>query len=433
MRHLFALLFASLAACQGATGTIILDLTTAPGSTVLDSVETLRVTASNPVQVFETTRSDDGGFDLSMELEAGVTAALTLEGFDASGGLVATGMSPEVGFAPSNARIAIYVAPPMSIAPAPERLAPLRTGVSIDSVVYGAVFAGGEEAGAPSDKLQIYNAFDHSLVDGLPVPAPRTGVAVGGAPSAVYLFGGADATDAASGELTRFDTTVAPSGAYQSLGDTPSLARSGERMVRIGTESYLVTGTPPLLVENFTVSARTEVPTLPTVGAALPDATAAVFVGGATGLVRYRNNTLDTLPGEVTRERAAVTALPSGQFLVIGGGPADAPLRSALLVDPTTGTVTSRPDVLAVGRYAPAVAATPRHVVVSGGVDAAGLPLDTAEILDATTLERVAMLPVTPRAGAIAIALPTQQVLIGGGLASGDLLELFTPPPPTQR
>jgi hypothetical protein len=433
MRHALALVVALLAGCDGATGTIALDLATAPGSTVLDGVEKLRVTVSNPFRSFETTRSDNGGFDLSMELEAGVSATLIVEGFDASDGLVATGMSPEIGFSPTNARIVIYVAPPMSIAPAPEMLSPPRTGVSIDSVVYGAVFVGGEEAGAPSGKLQIYNAYDHSLVDGLATPAPRTGVAVGGAPSSVYLFGGTDAAGAASGELTRFDTTVSPSGAYTVLGDAPNLARTGERMVRVGSEAFLVTGSPPLLVESFKATARTELATLPTVGAALANTTAAVFVGGSTGLVRWRNNTFDTLPGEVARERAAITALPSGQFLVIGGGPADAPVRSALLVDPATGTVTARPDTLAIGRYAPAVAATARHVLVAGGVDAAGVPLDTAEILDATTLERLATLPVTPRAGAVAIALPTQQVLIGGGLASSELLELFTPPPPTQR
>ncbi|MDX2090660.1 MAG: hypothetical protein SFX73_22565 [Kofleriaceae bacterium] len=429
MRRTLALA-ALLGACDGTSGTINLDLTTAPGSTVLDNVERLRLSVSNPWSVFETPRGADGGFDLAVDVEAGVSAALIVEGFDASGDLVATGMSPEVAFAPTNARLVIYVAPPMSVAAAPMTLSPPRAGVSIDALTYGAVFAGGEEApDAPSDKLQIYNAYDHSLVAGLPVPMPRTGVAVGGAPSSVYLFGGTEAEGETSGELTRFDTTVSPNGAYQALGETPSLARTGERMVRIAAETFLVTGSPPILVDNFTLSARTDLATLPTVGAARPDGSAAIFVGGDTGLVRFRNNTFDALPGEVARQRAAITVLPSEQFLVVGGGPVDAPLRSVLLVDAATGMVMSRPDTLAVGRYAPAVAATPRHVVVAGGVDASGAPIATAEILDATTLERVATLPIAPRVGTAAIALPTHQVLIGGGIDANELLELFTPPP----
>ncbi|HVK82612.1 MAG TPA: hypothetical protein VM513_00825, partial [Kofleriaceae bacterium] len=92
--------------------------------------------------------------------------------------------------------------------------------------------------------------------------------------------------------------------------------------------------------------------------------------------------------------------------------------------------VTSRADTLEVGRYSPAVAATTRHVVIAGGIDAAGTPIASAEVLDAATLELLATLPLAPRAGAVAIALSTGQVLVGGGDASPELLELFTPPPP---
>lgn len=418
-------------ACGGASGTIVLDLTTAPGSTVLDGVQRLRVTVTNPWRTFDTERADDGGFDLDLEVDAGVNAELVVEGFDASDGLVATGASPTLGFAPTDAHVVIYVAPPMSIGAAPETLSPARTGVTAGALLYGAMFAGGvDAAGAPSDRLEIYNAYDHTLVAGAAVPTPRTGVALGASSTNVFLFGGTDAAGAASGALTLFDTTIHPSGAFQALGDTAAYARSGERLVRIGDNRFLVTGAPPLEVANFSVAARSDLDALPSIGASLPDASAAVFVGGPTGLVRFTGDALSTLPGEPTRERAAVVALPSGQFLVIGGGSPDAPTRTALLVDPFTGAVTSQPDVLAVGRYAPAVAATARHVVVAGGVDAAGAPLATAEILDATTLAPLATLPITARADSAAVALPNGQVLIGGGTASPELLELFTPPPP---
>ena len=426
-----ALALAALPACQGATGTIILDLATAPGSTVLDGVERLRVTVTAPRRTFETERTADGGFDLALELDAGVTAALIVEGFDASGGLVATGMSPDIGFGPTDAHVVIYVAPPMSIAAAPDTLSPARFGISADTLIYGAVFAGGHDAqGVPSDRIEIYNAFDHTVVAGLPVPMPRTGVAIGSTPTGVYLMGGTDAAGAVSGALVRFDTTARPSGAFTDLGATPDLARTGERMVRIGSERFLITGAPPLELVNREVRPRSDLAALPTVGTSLPDASAALFVGGPTGLVRFAGERFDALPGEPARERAAVVARPSGELLVVGGGPPGEPTRAALLVDPTTGTVTSRADTLEVGRYSPAVAATTRHVVIAGGIDAAGTPIASAEVLDAATLELLATLPLAPRAGAVAIALSTGQVLVGGGDASPELLELFTPPPP---
>jgi len=77
-----------------------------------------------------------------------------------------------------------------------------------------------------------------------------------------------------------------------------------------------------------------------------------------------------------------------------------------------------------------AAAATSRHLVIAGGTGA----LDSVEVFDATTLALVATATLTvPRTGASALALPNGQVLIAGGTdGSGapiETLELFTPEP----
>jgi len=75
----------ALCACTGTTGTLQLQLVTAPDSQLLDAVERLRLTITNPRQVVESARTA-GGFDLALEVDASdATGALVVEGFDADG------------------------------------------------------------------------------------------------------------------------------------------------------------------------------------------------------------------------------------------------------------------------------------------------------------------------------------------------------------
>ena len=55
----------ALAACGGNSGTVSVTLTTAPGSHLLDNVQSLHVTNTNPMQVHDVARSSDG-FDLAL-------------------------------------------------------------------------------------------------------------------------------------------------------------------------------------------------------------------------------------------------------------------------------------------------------------------------------------------------------------------------------
>lgn len=427
-------LLAALAACTDTTGTINLQLTTAPGSTVLDPVTRLRVRLTDPPRDEETTRSADGGFDLSLSFSAGgEVGVLIVEGYDEAGTLRATGSSPPFSASPINARIVVYLAAPMSIAAAPVALGPVRSGVAAVGLPYGALFAGGRDAlGAPSDAIAVYNAYDHTLTGGLPMPVKRAEFAIGASSGGVYLVGGTGSDGAPVATVLRFDTTVQPSGAYTSFGEQPAFARAGEIAVPIGTERYLVSGTPPGELAGGEIAARTELATLPPVGTSgIPGdgILTALFVGD-TGLIRFRADHFETVAG-TGRVRSAVAWLPSsGRFVIAGGGTPTVPVRDLVLVDAATGAVETRVDALGTARFSPAIAATDRYLVIAGGTDAADLPIPTAEIFDAASLARVAELPIASRGGAHAFPLPNGQILIAGGAPATDLIELFTPPPP---
>ena len=60
-----ALAALALCACGGATGTVSVELVTAPGSHVLDAVQRLRLTLSDPPEVVEAMRSGNG-FELAL-------------------------------------------------------------------------------------------------------------------------------------------------------------------------------------------------------------------------------------------------------------------------------------------------------------------------------------------------------------------------------
>jgi hypothetical protein len=432
-RALLALPF--VAACAGETGTLSVSLTTAPGSTLLDSVQTLRMTVTNPRQVITAERTASG-FAIGLELDAtGETTELLVEGLDASGNLVANGASPEFPIGAINGRILIYMAPPLSVGEAPLSLTPARSELAAAPLPYGIVFAGGRlESGAASDAVTIYNAFDHSMLGGLPLPAPRAGIALTvGAAAIAYLFGGSDDAGIAHADLWRFDTKTPPAGSYAEFGAKEGFARANQIMLPIGGERYLISGTPAAELTSLTgaVVARDEVPSLPPAGTTLTadDGMLATIFAGPDGVLRFRSGMFTTLDiPSAARADVKVVALPGGDAVVVCG------TAEAVRIDAATGAAESLPGIPSVAKTGCAAAATPRHLIIAGG-DAAGTIDGTVEIYDAATLARLATAPlVVPRKDAIAIALPNGQILIAGGVdAGGDpisTLELFTPPLP---
>lgn len=425
MRALAAL---ALCGCGGTTGTLSVTLVTAPGSHVLDAVQRLRLTVTQPHQVVEATRGPSG-FDLALEVDASTASgAVVVEGFDAGGALIACGQAPPFPLDALNASVAIYVAAPRSIAIAPRPLGAARSGVAGAALGYGAVLAGGLEGdpAAPSTSIAVYNAFDHSLSEGVAMPAPRTGLAIAtGTGSDAYLFGGTGSDGHPTGTLWRFDTVAPPLGQFTPLTDQAGFARSGQLLVRIGSSQFLITGTPALELTAGALAARPDVPGLPPAGAAVVGSTAATAIFAGPELLRLHDDRFDVVGDG--RDGAAATPLPDGRIAVLGGTPAT---TDALVIDPATGTAATVTGALSTPRIHPAVATTSRHVVVAAGTDASGAPIATADVLDAHTLARLATLPILARSGGFAIALPNDQVLLGGGAPAAAALELFTPEPP---
>ncbi len=419
MRSLALLLLAG--ACNGTVGTLSLELTTAPGSTLLDAAQTLKLTITNPHQVTTATRGPSG-FTIDLQMPAAsATGSIIIEAFDASGARIAAGESPPVPFGAIDARIVVYMAVPNAIAAAPAMLTPARSALGTGQLTYGAVVAGGfESTGAQSDAIAIYNAFDHTLTGGLALPAARSGLGVGvGANNEVYLFGGYDDGGAPTGTAWRFDTNVAPSGAYVDFGDKAGFARGFATLAPIGNDRFLISGQPAAELDGLggTVAARTEIASLPAAGASIvgTDGVVTSVFAGDTGIVRYRNNAFDTLDA-TPRTGAAVVALPTGKLAVVCG-------PSPELVDPATGALTPLSITAPTGCGA---TATQRHLVIAEGA--------TAQVFDATTLAPVAQPAlVVPRTSPNLVALPNGQVLIAGGTdGSGkptETIELFTPEP----
>lgn len=413
-----------LAACNGTVGTLSVTLATAPGSTVLDSADSLELILTNPHTV-TTAKRGPGGFSIELDLPAqGASGSLIADAFDASGALVATGASPTFPLGGIDAKLVIYMAAPNTIAAAPLALTPALSDVGVGALSYGALFAGGRDAnGAPSDAVSVYNTFDHSLTAGMALPAARAGLTVGiGANGVAYLFGGNDATGAAADNLWRFDTNIAPAGAYTDYGEKAGFARADQLALPLGSDKFLVTGAPPAELSGLdgSLASRTDVAALPAAGASVlgSDGTVATIVAGPAGVVRFRTEMFDTMSAN-DQTGAAVSALPGGRVLVACGA------SGGMVIDVAAGTA----QPVAIPRMASpdcAIAATPRNVVVVRGA--------IADIYDATSLVLVTSAPlVVPRTGARALPLPNDQVLIAGGVDSTgapiDTLELFTPEP----
>ena len=139
-----AVVLVALAGCLGNEGVIRVELATAPGSTLLDGVQSLRLELTAPRKVVTSERGNDG-FDLAIELDATTTTgSLYVDGFDSSGALVATGASPRFSFTGIDAHVVIYMAAPDSVGVAPAALASGRSELGTGLLPYGAILVGGQ-------------------------------------------------------------------------------------------------------------------------------------------------------------------------------------------------------------------------------------------------------------------------------------------------
>ncbi|MFT3699285.1 MAG: DUF167 family protein [Kofleriaceae bacterium] len=422
-----------LAACGGQGYTVDVTLAVAPNSTVLDNVETLKLTLTNPLQTQTATRTSDGKFGIDLQLDSSdAQGALVVDGMDAGGNVIATGASPEFPIGGIDASVVIYMAAPISISAALVALDPPRTEFGTASVSYGQVLVGGAAAdGTPQAGLVIYNAFSHAFQSGVTLSTPRSQAAVAvGSSGYVYIVGGTDSTGVPTDSVERFDASVSPSGSITTLGTYDGFARTGQTALSIGNEKLMITGAPIGVFDgtSATLTARTDLASLPANAAAVTanDGIATAIFVGSTGVVRFRNNAFDTLASVTGRDDGSVLALPGGKVGVACGS------GNFLRIDAASGTADSF-SIPSSGRTGCAVASTTRYLLIAGGISSdTGDLVTTAEIYNAATLAKVAELPlVTPRTEATAMVLPNGQILIAGGKdASGapvGAMELFTP------
>lgn len=436
--------------CAGADGTIAITIVTAPGSAVMDDVTHVRMTLSNPFQVVEADRDAEGHFELAIEVVAeGPSGEVLFEGLDADGDLLAYGRTPLLPIAAIDADIAIYVAAPRSLAAAPEDLGVGRTEIGTAPLEYGTLLAGGRDAdGAPTADLAIYNVYDHEVQRGEDLPEARAGISVGsGIIGYVYLFGGEDVEGDARGSLWRFDTTVEPDGAWLEGTEDADLARTGASIAPLGNDSFLVTGEPPVFLEGLTIRTAPIDTDLSIAGGAASVSVAelggevfTVIAGdgaATTGIVRLAGGLLqeEAAPADALRTGHVVIPTITDEILIVGGADATGLLASVIRCDPAGRDYDSIPDVLAIPRNDAAIAATSTYLLVAGGRDAAGDLVPDAEVFRLDDLSSLGSIPmVVPRAGAVARALPNQQILIVGGVDADGVpvatIELFTPDPP---
>ena len=432
--------------CGGETGTIALSLATAPGSHVLDGVTTARLTLSSPRQEVVATRGPDGAFRLALDVPAdGPSANVTFEGLDAGGALVAYGCSGILPIAAIDANVAIYVAPPGSLAAAPVPLDRPRSESGTADFAFGVLIAGGRDGnGAASAAVDVYDVYSHRLQHGLDLPAARRAPTVAaGVSGYAYVLGGADAGGAPTGTLWRFDTTVAPSGAYQTLADVAALARVGAQAATVRPEAFVVTGTPPAIIDGVSGTVTALPDTVPMQGTAssvtTDDGMIAVVAGAGTGTrglarVTTAGVTDEAAPAGTARTGHGAAVGRDDVITLVGGAIGDALATTAVRIDPASRLYTELDAGLVTPRRDAAVAQIGAHILVAGGVDGEGHMRADAEVLDARTLAHVATLPlVAARTGATAHVLASGHVLIVGGV-DGDgapvaALELFTPDP----
>jgi Galactose oxidase, central domain len=438
---------ASIPACGGEIGTIQVSLLAAPGSDLLDRIDRVRVELSQPRTVVEAERGADGELVVDLEIAAvNATGTIALEGFDAAGETIGFARSASLPLAAVNGTISLYVGPPLGFAEAPVALDPARSEVGGALLPFGAILVGGRAGdGDPVDDVVIYNVYDHDFQVGLPLPEERaSATVVSGESDLAYVFGGLDADGDASADSWAFNTGVAPSGFFSALVSDGDLARAGAGGVFVSGEQFLVMGAPAVELNgvNGRVSAWPDAPPLADGAAARLETDEPVLLVagsgvGDSGAVAYRDGEYVDLdaPADVRRSGHAVVSLPDGRGLVVGGAIEGAPVRSAVIYDPSGGELTVRDDFLTAARSEAAITASPEYVIVAGGVDEAGALLADAEVFDADSLEPVASLPlVAPRRGGLALALSNGQVLLVGGVdaegAPVGTLELFTPAAP---
>ena len=441
-----------LAGCDTTAGTLQVRIVTAPGSDLLARTSQLRVTLSAPLTV-RLVDKRDGVFVLDLDVAAAAQRAVVkIEALGAAGEFLAWGETPPLVLGPISAELAVFVAPPQTFSLAPAQFAPARAQMGATALSFGALFAGGLDAdGVVRSEVEIYNAYTHSFQVGKPLPQARVApaVAANGTPLA-FILGGEDSARQAAAGGWMFDTSVAPAGGYFDIASSVAVP-AGQVALPIassGINRFAVSGPITLLLDGPSLSAVALVPPVSVAprGATVivNNAVSGFFVGDrlSSAIVKIDSAGVVVELADLAGARRTGHAVigRGAEILIVGGGTTTALAGSILKIDTSTMIATSFDGALQPPRRdaAVALAGAGRWLIVAGGLDASdggpGTVLQSADVFDAVTLQRVAQVPlVRARTGASAISLANGQVLLAGGQDSAGQpiaeVELFTPEP----
>ena len=413
-RVLLAVAAALAAACQP-PGTLTVELDFSNGVLPAGAAQ-VRVELDKPPFNQTTNLDSDGSFEIDTEFDATTVAGrLTVTILDRAGAALAHGVSPPLDLAGNDGDVHVFVAP-RGFSPAPFSW-PALADVAVAQLSYGAFLAGGRDAqGTKSSGVTVYSVYSQDAVAGSAMPGARSGqVAAASALSVVALYGGLGPGDAVAGDLWEFDTNLPPAGGYLPVPVFPALARAGAVAAPIGADKYLITGSPPAILDvdagNLTAvfgapagaTAATAAASTTTTGG-----TAAVVLAGPTGIFRYDAGAASWSQLDATaRAGAAVTTMADGRILVAFAG-------GTTLVS-SDGILTPGPAIAFRDRAAAALAGG--TVVVAGGFDSGGAARADADLIDADL--NVSLVPMAvPRGAPAAVGLANQTVLVLGGRAT---------------
>ncbi len=434
-------------ACDGTIGVIQIELAEEPGAGLLARIDRVRVelatTPNSPPLVTEATRRSGGGLALDLEIPASAgTGQISLEAF-ANDAMIGIAQSPPLPLGAIDGTLTLYVAAPFSVGAATVALEPPRAEVSVVPLTFGAVLLGGRGAdGALVADVDVYNVYDHAFQVGADLPRARAGsAAFSSARGVVYLMGGSDSAGAISAPV-KFDTNIAPAGAYTDLIAPAGLERDGVGAASLGGEFGVVGGTPAVQIsgELDRVDVVDGSPSYPgtLTGSQTAGTFSAIAVGdgtGSSGAAKVEVGMVSALDGPTSllRIRHGAAVDPTGDIFVIGGqDSAGAPLLSGLRFRASTQDFVELADLLTAPRMDAAIAITDRFIIIAGGVDELELVLSDVLVIDRVSLELVITSSlIVGRTGAKAVAMTNGQVMIVGGRDSaGDVIgvvELFTP------
>ncbi len=463
-------LFSARCGCSSAPTTVTVVVLSGAGDDPFTNVARarLRVNSTPPVVFGPVEFTGASTFAAVLDAASSVPVQIVFEGLASGDAVVAIGATPTIDLSLYGGEaIGILVQRPASLVQTPARMQHARAHAAVAPIAQTWVFlAGGEDSLGPVATSETYDLLSHTFVTGSPdLPGPRSNLGAFAVDDyRVALFGGRPAqNDTLLIDLGRLRTTSNPLAAptvwldpvVARLPSGDPLAPWGGALVFGGTDGSLAGQTETFRIAGGALSsgALAALDALSTArdhptATLTTDGTILIYGGIASGdppALLYDDTAspgglFAVLAGATpdSRTEHAAALLGDGRVLIVGGRDATGGLLlDSLVVDPGC----ARTGCLPTQSVGPLLR-TPRRghtltglgndrLLVAGGYDAAGLPLDTVEVVDGANLRVDYTLTMrTARAGHVAIALPTGQALIAGGLdASGplDTGELFQP------